>query len=160
MKHLKMLGLALVAAAALMAFAGPASATTVTSPAGTEYTGEIYATATSSLLLQAGFSNATCTESTVKGKVESNGGAAASGNISFLSFSGCNFTLDVLSGGSLEVESTGENQWRFPLRPSVGDRHLSGHKPARTVCRLLVGLPDRGLSGTPIPRHRLASLME
>ncbi|HYH54077.1 MAG TPA: hypothetical protein VD761_08095 [Solirubrobacterales bacterium] len=107
MKHLKMLGLALVAAAALMAFAGPASATTVTSPAGTEYTGEINATATSSLLLQAGFANITCTESVVKGKIESNGGATASGKITTLSFSACNATVDVLKNGSLSIASTG-----------------------------------------------------
>lgn len=46
MKYIKMLGLLAVAAAAMMAFAGSASAketATVTSPAGTYYTGKIHA---------------------------------------------------------------------------------------------------------------------
>jgi hypothetical protein len=111
MKHLKMLGLAFVATAALMAFAGPASATTVTSPASTEYTGDFTLTATSSLLMQAGFANVTCTQSTVKGRIESNGGATAGGKISTLSFSGCGeTTFDVLVNGSLSIEATGEGK--------------------------------------------------
>lgn len=43
MKYLKMLGLLAVAAAALMAFAGSASATTITSPEGVPYTGPVIA---------------------------------------------------------------------------------------------------------------------
>lgn len=107
MKHLKMLGLAVVAAAAFMAFASSASAGIVTSTAGVDYTGEINATASSgtTLLLKAGFANITCTESTVKGKIEKNE-STASGKIGTLSFSSCNATVDVLKNGSLEIRST------------------------------------------------------
>jgi hypothetical protein len=88
MKYIKMLGLAAVAAMALMAFAGTASATDLTSPAGTVYEGEIVATAESSLTLQAGFSTVTCTESTVAGTPNSFG-ATVSGPITTLDFSNC-----------------------------------------------------------------------
>ncbi|HYH53921.1 MAG TPA: hypothetical protein VD761_07295 [Solirubrobacterales bacterium] len=110
MKQFERFGLAMLAAA-LLAFAAPASATTVTSPAGTEYTGEFHATASSSLLMQAGFVNLTCTESTIKGRIESNGGATAGGKISTLSFSSCGATtFDVLINGSLSIEATGEGK--------------------------------------------------
>jgi hypothetical protein len=108
MKHLKMLALAVMATAALMALAAPVSATTLTSPAGTEYTGELNYTATSSLLFEIGFIDVTCTNSTIKGKVESNGGATASGKISTLSFSSCGeSTVDTLANGSFAIGSSG-----------------------------------------------------
>lgn len=110
MKHLKMLGFAVMAAAALMAFAGSASATTVTSPANSEFTGTVEATGTGSLLLKAGFANITCTASTVAGKIETNGdsGIDASGKLSTLSFSSCgSSTVDTLAKGNLQIEGTG-----------------------------------------------------
>jgi hypothetical protein len=106
MKHIKMLGLAVVAMAAFMAFASSASATpALTSPAGTEYTGELHATMKTgtSGLLQAGFANITCTESTVAGKVEKNVTNTASGKIATLTFAKCNATVDVLKLGSLHI---------------------------------------------------------
>lgn len=109
MKHLKIIGLAVMAAAALMAFAGNASAAppVLTSPSGTEYTGTLTSTATESLKLEAGFATDTCTTSTVSGKVETNT-TVASGKITTLEFGSCAFTTDVLSKGSLEVKSGGE----------------------------------------------------
>jgi hypothetical protein len=108
MKHIKMLGLAVMALAAFMALAGNASAAALTSPAGTEYTGELNATATSSLLLKAGFANITCTSSTVKGKVETNGATTAGGKISTLSFSNCgSAVVTTFKTGSLEIVSAG-----------------------------------------------------
>jgi len=115
MKHLKMIGLALVAAAAFMAFAGSASAApTLTSPAGTAYTGTLTATASSSLLLKATFANVTCTSSTVSGTISTNNETHAAGNISTLSFSNCG-TNDVTSlknadntFGQLTVNQKGE----------------------------------------------------
>lgn len=105
MKHIGMLSLAL---AALAVFAANASAApALTSPAGTEYTGELNATAESSLLLKAGFANITCTVSTVAGKVETNDEKRASGKITTLSFSNCNATVDTLSNGSLEITTNG-----------------------------------------------------
>ena len=101
MKYLKMLGLLAVTAVAMMGFAGSASAT-FTSPTGTEYTGEITASAESSLLLEAGIS-VTCTESSVKGEITSNTTNHASGPLSALSFSGCNGTVHTLNVGSLTI---------------------------------------------------------
>ncbi|HYH53923.1 MAG TPA: hypothetical protein VD761_07305, partial [Solirubrobacterales bacterium] len=110
MKHFKTLGLALVVMGALMALAGNASATTATSPTGTEFTGEIEGTASSSLLLKAGFAEITCTQSTVRGKIESNG-ATAAGKLSSLSFGGCGgATVDVIQNGELSIEATGEGK--------------------------------------------------
>lgn len=103
MKYLKMLGLLAVAAAALMAFAGTASATTITSPANVVATPAIEATSTHTQLHGA-FVSVTCTHSLVKGKVESHGaGVTAKGNISSLSFTGCNYPVTVLKAGNLEV---------------------------------------------------------
>ena len=107
MKHFKIIGLAVMAAAALMAFASTASATVLTSPSGTEYTNTLTSTATESLLLKAGFANITCTESTVSGKVEVNT-TSAEGKITTLSFGNCGgVTVDVLKNGSLKVASGG-----------------------------------------------------
>jgi hypothetical protein len=109
MKHIKMLGLAVMAAAAFMAFTGSASAQTLTSPAGTEYTGTIEATASGSLLLKAGFANITCTSSTVAGKVTTNNNTHAAGAISTLTYSNCgSATVDTLKTGELTIQkSTG-----------------------------------------------------
>jgi hypothetical protein len=99
MKYLKMIGLLAVTVVATMGFAGSASAT-FTSPTGTEYTGEIDATAESSLLFKGGF-EVTCTNSTAKGTVTTNDTNHASGPLSALSFSGCNGTVHTLNLGSL-----------------------------------------------------------
>jgi hypothetical protein len=95
MKHLKMLGLAVMAAAALMAIvgAGTASATILTSPAGTKYTGEIDASLEpgTTATLQAGIATVTCSESTVKGKPYTTGSATTTPNgpITSLTFTSC-----------------------------------------------------------------------
>jgi len=85
MKHVKMLGLLVMAAASLMAFASSASAVPVlTSPAGTEYTGTIHATLEkgTTALLKAGIED-TCTASTLHGVVTTNDqGTEASGALS------------------------------------------------------------------------------
>lgn len=115
MKHLKMLGLLVVAAASLMAFASSASASPVlTWPAGTEYTGVLEATGTSTLTLKASVFTETCTGSTVSGHVEVNqegaGGGHAKGPITTLSFSGCGGEVPpvTLATGELTVNDSGE----------------------------------------------------
>ena len=106
MKYVKMLGLLAVAAAAMMAFAGVASATTLTSPSGTTYTGNIAASAGLTELHGEAFSVA-CNKSAVSGKVEKHGaGVTAGGNIGSLTFSECSFPVTVLKAGSLEVHAT------------------------------------------------------
>jgi hypothetical protein len=106
MKYVKMLGLLAVAAAALMAFAGTASATVVTSPAGTAYTGTIKATSTNTAL-HGPFTTVACEHSVVEGKVEKQGAdpITASGKISYLDFTNCNYPVKVLKYGSLEVHT-------------------------------------------------------
>jgi hypothetical protein len=100
MKYVKMLGLLAVAAAAMMAFAGVASATTVKS-GGANYTSTITAESSNSKL-HGSFITVSCTGSHVEGKVESHGaGVTAEGKIGKLSFSGCNYTVTVKKTGSL-----------------------------------------------------------
>jgi hypothetical protein len=107
MKYLKMLGLLAVAAAAMMAFAGVASATTLTSPAGTAYTSTLKATSTSSTL-HGSFISVTCKHSAVEGKVESHGASVtAGGKVTGLTFSECTDPVTVKKEGSLEVHSNG-----------------------------------------------------
>ena len=106
MKYAKMLGLLAVAVTALMAFAGVASATILTSPAGTTYTSTIKATSTESSL-DGAFVTVTCKHSAVEGKVESHGaGVTAGGKISSLTFTECNFPTTVKKAGSLEIHTT------------------------------------------------------
>jgi hypothetical protein len=116
MKYVKMLGLAAVAAAALMAFVGSstASATVLcaTTPVGEVCpTGwaasEIHATTTEKPKLTSTFKTVECDESTVSGSITTEGGnsSTASGAAS-LSFTGhCNCTVVVASGGTLEVHA-------------------------------------------------------
>jgi hypothetical protein len=104
MKYVKMLGLLAVAAAALMAFAGTASATEITSSAGS--TPNIVATA-GPTSLDGAFTTVTCTSSEVEGNVESHGsGTAASGEVDTLHFNGCNYPTTVVKNGSLSITGT------------------------------------------------------
>jgi len=110
MKHLKMLGLFVMAAASLMAFAGSASAAaTFTSPTGTEYTNTLSSSLEGSALLEAGFANITCTTSTVAGKITANDATEASGEISKVEFSNCGgATVDtLLPKGTLTITNGG-----------------------------------------------------
>jgi hypothetical protein len=105
MKHLKMLGLFAMAAAALTAFAGGASAATFTAPAGTEYTGAFDMSLESSLLQKTGFAELTCTEATIRGNITVNIETEASGPISEFNLAKCgSATIDTLNNvGSLKV---------------------------------------------------------
>jgi hypothetical protein len=110
MKHLKMLGLFAMAAAALMAFAGSASAQTLTAPTGTEYTGALSSSLEGSALLKAGFAEITCTASTVAGTVTTNNNTEANGAITSVSFSSCKEgqTVDTISNtGTLTILKNG-----------------------------------------------------
>ena len=110
MKHIKMLGLLVMAAAALMAFASSASAAPVlTSPAGTDYTGEIHATLEGgTATLKAGIED-TCTESTAIVKVETNTAEHAAGPITEggLTFGKCTQDTTVINPGRLTIDDKG-----------------------------------------------------
>jgi hypothetical protein len=106
MKYIKMLGLLAVAAAALMAFAGSASATTVTSPTGTLYTGPIEATAGATQLTGA-WATVECKHSVVKGKITKHGTTVtAEGPVESLDFTECNYPTTVIKPGSLVAHWT------------------------------------------------------
>ena len=123
MKYVKMLGLAAVAAAALMAFVGASTAsatvlckttgtgspTGTTCPAGSAYAvGQpIHAVNVGNTLLKDDGSGATlitCTGSTLQGEITNAGGTGTvSGPISSLTFTGCDQHVTVLKPGTLEV---------------------------------------------------------
>ena len=117
MKYLKMLGLAAIAAMALLAFvgAGTASATTL-EVKGVKQTGSVAIKAslkagTSAILKDKnGTTNDTCTGSTVEGSTTVTTGTAVSGPINKggLTFTGCSHTTHVLKEkeGTLKVEWT------------------------------------------------------
>jgi len=110
MKHVKMLGLLVMAAASLMAFASSASAAPVlTSSAGTEYTSTINGTLESgtSALLKAGIED-TCTTSTVTGTVSTNTTSHAKGAISTLDFGSCTLDTKTITPGELTINDLGE----------------------------------------------------
>ena len=102
MKYVKILGLLAVAAAAMMAFAGSASATTLTSPKGVTYTGPIIAEAEGHAILHNPAAKIECA-STVHGNVEKHGtGVTVEGTISTLDFTGCTGSWTVTgTGGTL-----------------------------------------------------------
>ena len=106
MKYVKMLGLLAVAAAALMAFAGSASATTITSPTGVTYTGEIHAeNENGHVKLENPIAKIECA-STLVGHIERHGsGVTAGGKITTLDFTGCTNSWHVTTtlAGELEV---------------------------------------------------------
>lgn len=108
MKYIKMLGLLALAAAALTAFVGTASATTATSPKGTVYTGAYKAVAEGATYLHSSFFvTVQCGASVVEGKVEQHGAnVTTKGKISSLSFSECTDEVTVRKAGSLEAHAT------------------------------------------------------
>jgi hypothetical protein len=113
MKLTKILGVAAVAALALMAFAGTASATTLTTNAVVQsgaVTLEASLTTSTSLLLtdtSKSFAD-TCTSSTVEGKTSTTTGNVVGGAISTLSFTNCTHNPVVVhKKGTLSVERIG-----------------------------------------------------
>lgn len=113
MKYVKMLGLLAMAAAAVMAFVGSASAATLTSPTGTVLgTGTVIKAAAEGVTKLDGSVDVACNESHVEGTVTNAGGGVPTqtveGNITKLEFTGCaKDTVNVLAGGSLSIHSLG-----------------------------------------------------
>lgn len=114
MKYVKMLGLLAVAAAALMAFAGSASALVVTEAANDQIDVNDVIKATSTHSELTGTIPITCTHSFVEGKVTDAGGnhggttTPVKGNIEALTFGSneeCgNTTVKVVNKGTLELK--------------------------------------------------------
>ena len=115
---MKIFKLAAMAAAAVVAFAalgaGSASATELDNATGMIATGStIAASAESTTTLHPPIGDIECSASGVEGTTSNTGGASetVSGNISSLTFTGCNATVTVLAKGSLEIHTreTGAN---------------------------------------------------
>ena len=108
MKYVKMLGLLAVAAAALLAFAGSASADEATSPTKTVYTGSIVAKAEGHAVLHNPIAKIEC-PSTVQGEIEKHGAGKGNveGKISSLTFNNCtdSWHVTVVAAGSLAVDA-------------------------------------------------------
>jgi hypothetical protein len=139
MNRLKMLGLGIAAATFLLAFAGTAAATSLTSPAGTIYTGTIKAESEGPTSLHGTFATVTCGKSVVEGKVEQHGSAiTAEGKVSSLTFSECNYPVTVKKSGTLVVHS---------LENGLGTLTSTG---AEIVIHTSVGECVFTTSGTPI----------
>lgn len=106
MNQLKTFSAALLAAVALMALTGTASATTVTSPAGTAYTGT-YKMTSSNISMHGSFQTISCGHSAMEGKVESHGAAVtAEGNLSSFSLTSCNYAVTVKKPGKMVFHAT------------------------------------------------------
>ena len=101
MKCIKSLGLLAAAAAALMALAGTASATSLTSSSGT--TPAIAATA-GATSFDGAFSTVTCQKSEISGSITGHGaGVTASGPISTMHFKECNFPWTIEITGTWAI---------------------------------------------------------
>jgi hypothetical protein len=127
MKYGKTLSL-LAAAAALMAVgASTASASSLTSPAGTTYTGTVSAESSHSTF-HGSFVSVTCTSSTMSGKVEGHGAAlTATWRLFSLTFGSCNYPITVNLTGSLAIHCcwpprvTWELGARITIHTSIGE---------------------------------------
>lgn len=107
MKYFKLLALAAVVMGGLMAVGTTASATNLTSPNGTTYTGSFQAES-SGISWEGAYTTIMCVNSTLGGTVESHGMSATVGiKLSSLTFTGCNFPFTVSKPGSLEIHTTG-----------------------------------------------------
>lgn len=116
MKYLKMLGLAAIAAGALMAFAGAgtASATELTCSSGvmcaakTAIHAELENGVTNPATLHPPIGDIKCEESTVAGETTNTGSSTETvdGPISILTFKKCNAEVNVLKAGELIVHTT------------------------------------------------------
>lgn len=136
MKHLKILSLGLVAAAALMAFVGAstASATVLSGasgnlPAGTVIDANVEGTA----VLHAGITNVECTAGTVKGTTSNAGSATETvkGTTSEVTFSNCNCSPIKVSNGTLEIHA---------IEGSNGNGTLTGSSfTAEITCKTIFG---------------------
>jgi hypothetical protein len=105
MKFVKMLALAATAVAALSIATGTASATVLTSPAGTTYTGAVKASG-GTVYLHGSFTTISCFRSSLELGSSAHGAATtAGGKLSNLTFTECNFPVKVLKAGSMEFHA-------------------------------------------------------
>lgn len=108
MRYIKTFGLLVVTAVAAMALATTASATSLTSPEGTTYTGKITAEAAAGIILHNGPGTYECTQSAAEGTVEQHGSSVtAVGKLSKWTLTGCNMTTIVKKTGTVTIHTEG-----------------------------------------------------
>jgi hypothetical protein len=133
MKYIKMLGLLAVAAAALMAFAGSASATEIKSSTGSTPT--IHAEAGTTTLH--GVTDIICHNSTVAGTVSEHVSGTPKGSISTLTFGNCTQHVTVLTDGS---GANGTGTLEVHAAKKTGDGVLTSNGTRVTVTITSLGL--------------------
>ncbi|MDQ3724623.1 MAG: hypothetical protein M3335_01830 [Actinomycetota bacterium] len=109
MRYIKILGLAAIAATALMAHTSAASATIIENGAGSKLgKGTVIESTGTNAVLQAGFATIECPHSEVDGVTSNAGGIGVpvEGNITTLAFTGCNATVKTLKTGKLILHHT------------------------------------------------------
>jgi hypothetical protein len=105
MKHLKILCIAALTTAALLAVVGSAAATTVTSPTGTTYTGTLKGVSTGHGILHNPIAKIECNV-TLEGKIESHGvGVTAKGKATTFTIGPCTNSWHVTTVATGEVEA-------------------------------------------------------
>lgn len=158
MKFVKTLGLLAVVGAALMAFAGSASATLITAPTGTAYTGEIHATSEGTAVLKNPIANIEC-HSTTRGTSLTHGsGQTAKGAITNLLW-GKSGNLNGTCHGDWHVTTdtpgTLEIHW---IAPGEGTLTSSGAKVRTTIFGInCIYTTTNTHIGTLTDSHRTAS---
>ncbi|MGN6257579.1 MAG: hypothetical protein ACTHN3_07505 [Solirubrobacterales bacterium] len=162
MKYVKALGLFALAAAALMAFAGSASATQVTSPKGTVYTSTIKAEGEGETTLEnksIGL-KVQCEVSVVEGKVESHGtSVTTAGKISKLTYEKCTngYIVTVLKTGTLEVHTeVSVNNGNGTLTSSGAE--VTIHTPLGFSCTYTTNNTDIGILKGSVNTNKTATL--
>lgn len=111
MSYFKMIGLAAVTAASLLVFVGSASATTVTSPQGTSYTGLLKGESSGHAVLDNPIAKIECTVR-IEGQIENHGpGVTAKGQGSGFIVGGCTegWHVTTVSSGTVEAHFSGGN---------------------------------------------------
>ena len=120
MKYLKILGLAALAGGTLMAFVATSSATTLTSPTGTTYTGTV-TIEEEEIAFDGAFTTIKCSESHIEFDVEQHGAnVTVAGKVKTHSMSGCNFAVTVKNPGIMEIHAVGTGTHRTGTLTSSG----------------------------------------
>ncbi|HEY6729524.1 MAG TPA: hypothetical protein VI039_00690 [Solirubrobacterales bacterium] len=107
MKHVKILGLLSIIAAALLAIVATASATVATAPGGTAYTGTLKGVNTGPVTFH-GVVDVTCNEGEIQGTIAQHGpSVTGQGQNTLFVYSGCNQHIVPLAKGTIEVHAIG-----------------------------------------------------
>lgn len=100
----------------------------VTSPEGTPYTGTIKAESEGATKFDGSFSTVECSKSSFEAKIEAHDPSFAEGKVSGLAFGECNYPVEVLKPGSLQIhtgkENSGTATWigaEIRIKSSLGD---------------------------------------